>query len=65
MKYEINEVTMLSKEVNESTHLCNQQLGHMSDKRLYILISNKLLPNLGSLNLNLCKYYILWKEVWI
>ena len=47
---------MVSKEAHESTHLLNQQLGHMSKKGLQLVIHYKSLPGLKYLNL--CKHYI-------
>jgi len=58
---QVSEVAIVSKKEEEGTHLWHQQLGHVSEKGLQVLMKNKSLPNLKSLNLDFCKHYVYLK----
>ena len=59
---EENRAAAVSEYVGNSSRLRHQPLGHMSKKRLTILVDRKLLPNLKSLNLKSHKHCLFGKQ---
>ena len=59
---QISEATVASEKEEAGTHLWHQQLGHMSEKGLQVLMKCKSLPGLKSLNLDFCKHCVYGKQ---
>ena len=55
---EVCEETTVSEKVEEDTLIWHQQLGHMSEKGLQVLMNHKLLPNFKSLIFDFCKHCV-------
>jgi transposase InsO family protein len=62
VRTESDHATVVSENESDYVRLWHQRLGHMSEKGLKVLIDRKLLPNLKSLKLDLCKHYIYGKQ---
>jgi transposase InsO family protein len=58
---ESNHATIVSKNDNDFVRMWHQRLGHMSEQGLKVL-TDKLLPSLKSLKLDLCKHCIYGKQ---
>lgn len=53
----------MSEKAEEGSHLWHQQLGHMSEKGLQVLMNYKLLSDLKSLKLDFCKYCMFRRQL--
>jgi len=59
---QVSEPTTVSEKVKEGTQLWHERLGDMSEKGCQVLMNHKLLPDLKSFRLDLCKRYVYGKK---
>ena len=58
---QVNDTTFVSEELSGYTQLWHQRLGHISERGLWVLINNKLLPILTTMNLMFRRHCIFGK----
>ena len=54
--------TIAVAEASTNTNLWHQRFGHMSEKGMKILLSKRKLPELKSIDFDMCESYILGKQ---
>ena len=54
--------TIAVAEASTNTNLWHRRLGHMSEKGMKMLLSRKKLPELKSIDFDMCESYILGKQ---
>ena len=54
--------TIVVAEASTNTNLWHRRLGHMSEKGMKILLSRRKLPELKSIDFDMCESYILGKQ---
>ena len=54
--------TIAVADASTDTSLWHRRLGHMSDKRMKMLLSKEKLPELKSIDFDMCESYILGKQ---
>ena len=58
----IDHATVASVGAVDFTHLWNQRLSHISERRMKVLADQKLLPSLKYVDLMFCEHYIYGKQ---
>ena len=58
----VKDTPLIYEDMSGPTQLWHQNIGHMSERGLQVLMNRKLLPNLKYLDLMFCRHYIFGKQ---